>query len=149
MIERLRTSIFALHALTARELTDPEHEHLRGDCADALRLELDCPQQTLTNAQREPLARLRELLDGQNAASAELAEAGHDARSRDRKQTVGGVHSLHEGHWVAELACGHGQHVRHDPPWQVRPWVTTPEGRAKFLGFELECLKCERGEPVG
>ena len=30
-----------------------------------------------------------------------------------------------EGHWVAELECGHGQHVRHDPPWQSRPWVTS------------------------
>ena len=39
-----------------------------------------------------------------------------------------------ERHWVAELECGHTQHVRHHPPWQVRPWVTTPEGRASRLG---------------
>jgi len=25
--------------------------------------------------------------------------------------------------WVADLACGHTQHVRHDPPWQNRTWV--------------------------
>jgi uncharacterized protein DUF3565 len=149
MIERLRTSLFALHALTPRELIEPEHEHLRGDCADALRLELDCPQQTLTSAQREPLARLRELLDETEASSAELARAVHDAWSVVVRQPIVGYHLDDEGQWVAELACGHGQHVRHEPPWQVRPWVTTPEGRAKFLGFELECLKCERGEPVG
>ncbi len=148
MIERLRTSLFALHALTPRELADPSHEQLRGDCADALRLELDCPQQSLTNAQREPFARLRELLDEPNAPSAQLVQAVHDAWSVVVKQPIVGYHLDDEGQWVAELACGHGQHVRHDPPWQVRPWVTTPEGRAKFLGFELECLKCERGETV-
>jgi hypothetical protein len=53
-----------------------------------------------------------------------------------------GFHTDDEGHWVAELECGHGQHVRHDPPWQIRPWVLTPEGRAAFLGVELQCRKC-------
>ena len=47
-----------------------------------------------------------------------------------------------EGHWVAELECGHGQHVRHDPPWQNRPWVLTEEGRARFIGRSLSCLHC-------
>jgi hypothetical protein len=64
------------------------------------------------------------------------------------KQPIVGFHRDEEGHWVAELRCGHGQHVRHDPPWQSRPWVTTAEGREKFLGVELECLKCDRGEPI-
>ena len=49
--------------------------------------------------------------------------------------------------WVADLECGHGQHVRHDPPWFNRPWTTTPEGRAAALGRELDCVKCDRGEP--
>lgn len=53
-----------------------------------------------------------------------------------------GFHQDEENHWVAELACGHNQHVRHDPPWQLRPWVTTEAGRAGFLGRELECVKC-------
>ena len=47
-----------------------------------------------------------------------------------------------EGNWVADLECGHGQHVRHDPPWQLRPWVLTPDGRAKFIGVQLPCRKC-------
>jgi hypothetical protein len=47
-----------------------------------------------------------------------------------------------EGAWVARLACGHGQHVRHEPPWQVRAWVTTPEGRASRLGTTLRCMRC-------
>ena len=43
---------------------------------------------------------------------------------------ITGFHPDEEGDWVAELECGHQQHVRHEPPWQVRPWVVTPEGRA-------------------
>ena len=53
-----------------------------------------------------------------------------------------------EGHWVAELECGHSQHVRHDPPWQNRPWVLSAEGRARFLGTALECVECARPGPV-
>jgi tellurite methyltransferase len=47
-----------------------------------------------------------------------------------------------EGHWVAELSCGHTQHVRHRPPMEERPWVTTEEGRAQKLGASLPCLYC-------
>jgi len=57
-------------------------------------------------------------------------------------RAVTGFHLDAEGHWVADLACGHGQHVRHDPPWQNRLWVTTPEGRAGFVGTLLACVKC-------
>lgn len=53
-----------------------------------------------------------------------------------------GFHTDDRGHWVADLECGHTQHVRHDPPWQVRPWVLTAEGRAGFLGRVLECAVC-------
>ena len=49
-----------------------------------------------------------------------------------------------EGHWVAELQCGHTQHVRHDPPWQNRPWVITVAGRESFIGHTLLCVKCVR-----
>jgi hypothetical protein len=63
------------------------------------------------------------------------------------RSPIVGYHRDEEGHWVAELACGHGQHVRHDPPWQLRPWVVTPAGRAAFVGVELECVKCDAGAP--
>lgn len=63
------------------------------------------------------------------------------------KRRITGYHRDEEGHWVAELDCGHNQHVRHDPPWQVREWVTTEEGRARFIGVELNCVRCDRGEP--
>jgi hypothetical protein len=55
---------------------------------------------------------------------------------------ITGFHLDAENHWVAELECGHQQHVRHDPPWQNRPWVVTPEGRAGALGQTLNCPAC-------
>jgi hypothetical protein len=54
-----------------------------------------------------------------------------------------GFHRDEEQHWVAELECGHNQHVRHDPPWTIRPWVITPEGRTRALGRTLACRKCD------
>ena len=63
------------------------------------------------------------------------------------KQSIVGYHLDNENHWVAELICGHFQHVRHEPPWWVRPWVLTEEGRNSMIGYELNCKKCERGEP--
>ena len=60
-----------------------------------------------------------------------------------------GYHLDEEGHWVAELECGHTQHVRHDPPWQVREWTQSIDGRAKHLGTMLACALCgEFGERV-
>lgn len=61
------------------------------------------------------------------------------------KQAISGYHKDEEDHWVAELSCGHFQHVRHDPPWMNRLWVISPEGRDSMLGFELECKKCDLG----
>lgn len=63
------------------------------------------------------------------------------------KQAIVGFHRDAERHWVAELACGHFQHVRHIPPWINRPWVTTADGRQAALGRLLECRKCDAGAP--
>jgi hypothetical protein len=57
-----------------------------------------------------------------------------------------GYHLDELGDWVAELECGHGQHVRHDPPWQVREWVTSDECRAAHLGTTLRCVRCVEEE---
>ena len=62
------------------------------------------------------------------------------------QQAIVGFHLDEENHWVAELACGHGQHVRHDPPWQNRPWVLTEQGRKEKFGAMLECKKCESAQ---
>jgi len=60
---------------------------------------------------------------------------------------ITGFHRDDSGDWVAELACGHFQHVRHGPPWINRLWVTTPQGRASMIGHELACRKCADGAP--
>jgi Protein of unknown function (DUF3565) len=64
------------------------------------------------------------------------------------KQKIVGFHPDEHGDWVADLKCGHTQHVRHRPPWQQRPWVMTEEGRRSRLGVELECVNCDDGGGV-
>jgi len=56
---------------------------------------------------------------------------------------IAGYHQDEEGHWVAELECGHNQHVRHNPPWVNRPWVITRQGREAALGKVLNCKLCD------
>jgi len=63
------------------------------------------------------------------------------------QQSLVGYHKDEEDHWVAELECGHYQHVRHNPPIVSRPWVLTEEGRNNMLGYKLECKKCNEGVP--
>lgn len=65
------------------------------------------------------------------------------------QRRIVGYHQDEEGHWVVELECGHSQHVRHNPPWSNRPWVTTPQGRASQLGEVLECRLCESPTTAG
>jgi hypothetical protein len=67
--------------------------------------------------------------------------AGGYHSTMERK--IVGFHRDDEGHWVAELDCGHNQHVRHDPPWVNRPWVTTEAGRHATLGKILSCKLCD------
>ena len=47
---------------------------------------------------------------------------------------------------MAELSCLHGQHVRHRPPFQERPWVMTESGRTERVGTDLDCPRCDRAE---
>jgi len=63
------------------------------------------------------------------------------------KQRITGFHRDDSGDWVAELHCNHFQHVRHNPPWTNREWVTTQAGRQSKLGELLECVKCDSGAP--
>lgn len=64
------------------------------------------------------------------------------------QQGITGFHIDDQQDWVAELACGHFQHVRHKPPWINRPWVMSESGRQKMLGESLNCVKCDKGEPA-
>ena len=44
--------------------------------------------------------------------------------------------------WVAELECGHHQHVKNNPPLIRRDWVLTQQGREQQLGGRLDCSLC-------
>jgi Protein of unknown function (DUF3565) len=59
------------------------------------------------------------------------------------RRKIVGFHLDERKDWVAELECGHQQHVRHNPPWMNRDWVMTGEGREEHLGHQLICLACE------
>lgn len=62
-------------------------------------------------------------------------------------QPIVGYHQDAEGVWVAQLACGHGRHIRHDPPFQNRGWVLEQAGRDARLGVALLCKRCLADEP--
>ena len=63
MIERLTTNLDALARLSPAQLATETGSRIAADCADAIRLELDCPQQELTSDQRELLSAFGDLLD--------------------------------------------------------------------------------------
>lgn len=61
-------------------------------------------------------------------------------------RTIIDFHIDEAGDWVAALDCGHGQHMRHRPPFVNRPWVTAPSEREARLGTVLNCVRCDRME---
>lgn len=75
MIERLDACLQAMSGLTPEELEAPEAESLRRDCADALRLELDCRQLELAIPEREALAELSDRLETTPVRGAAVAAA--------------------------------------------------------------------------
>lgn len=60
------------------------------------------------------------------------------------QQKIISFHQDEFNDWVADLACGHSQHVRHHPPFQNRPWVIHEKTRKQFIGFELNCRECDK-----
>jgi tellurite resistance-related uncharacterized protein len=62
------------------------------------------------------------------------------------KRSIIGFHRDDDRDWVADLDCGHTQHVRHRPPQENREWVTSEAGRASKIGAELDCLFCDMPE---
>jgi hypothetical protein len=63
--------------------------------------------------------------------------------SSGKTQEVGVARKIVDFHldesldWVADLECGHQQHLWHNPLWTTRHWVTTPQGRYEHLGCGL------------
>jgi tellurite methyltransferase len=89
------------------------------------------------------------LQDGQSAAFAEQPIRFEETGGAVRR-IIDGFHRDDEDQWVAELSCLHNQHIRHDPPWQERPWVVEEETRIGRIGSELDCPLCDRAElPAG
>jgi tellurite resistance-related uncharacterized protein len=62
------------------------------------------------------------------------------------KRPITGFARDDRGDWTALLSCGHAQHVRHNPPFESRPWVQTPAGRDSRRGEALNCVRCDRCE---
>ncbi len=60
------------------------------------------------------------------------------------QRVIVGFHQDEAQDWVAELDCGHGVHVRHNPPFMNRPWVVSEAGRRAALGQRHACVRCER-----
>ncbi|MFV0297955.1 MAG: DUF3565 domain-containing protein [Hyphomicrobiaceae bacterium] len=61
------------------------------------------------------------------------------------ERTIIGFRQDDEGYWIAELDCGHSQHVRHKPPFIERPWVVTKVGRDAHIGRRMTCGQCTNG----
>ncbi len=58
-------------------------------------------------------------------------------------RTIVGFRQDDGGAWIADLECGHSQHIRHQPPFKLAPWVLEEEGRASRIGQLLECRLCD------
>ena len=76
--------------------------------------------------------------------SASTRRASVAPRLMQRK--ISGFQQDELGDWVAELECHHRQHVRHRPPFQLRAWVETAEGRHEHVETTLDCPLCDRAE---
>lgn len=62
------------------------------------------------------------------------------------ERTIAGFDEDYDGDWVADLSCPHAQHVRHQPPFRLAPWVLDGAGRAARVGSALDFPLCDRAE---
>ncbi|WCM52208.1 DUF3565 domain-containing protein [Pseudomonas sp. WJP1] len=81
--------------------------------------------------------------DERRSLAKQSPESEHNPDRRD--VTITGFHQDEDGHWVAELSCGHTQHLRHQPPWQSRAWVMDPVQRREKIGQPFDCGWCAQG----
>ena len=70
-----------------------------------------------------------------------------EACATSMKQKIIGFDHDDDNDWRAKLACGHYQHVRHNPPLNTREWTQTKAGRESRIGFDLNCRKCVEEKP--
>lgn len=71
----------------------------------------------------------------------ELSALAHRLKATPEVATVSFERET-DGVFIAHLACGHRQHIRHNPPFQEAAWVATEEGRQAHLGMRLPCPLC-------
>ena len=62
------------------------------------------------------------------------------------RRHIVGFHQDDVGDWVADLACLHRVHVRHQPPFQDQPWVLDAARRAERSGTDFDCVLCDVAE---
>jgi hypothetical protein len=79
MIQRLVTTLRAAAALRPSDVGTDAGRRLLADCADAVRLELDCPQRELTPRQRDVLRALSDVLEERSAPAADVVRAVREA----------------------------------------------------------------------
>jgi GNAT superfamily N-acetyltransferase len=107
MIERLTTNLDALARLSPAELGTERGARVAADCADAIRLELDCPQQELTSDQRELLSALGDLLDASSRGEAVVRVASAACRAL-------GVRPAFEFRRATNADCAVAQDIVHE-----------------------------------
>ncbi|WP_433741298.1 DUF3565 domain-containing protein [Pseudomonas putida] len=88
----------------------------------------------------------RDLLHKNDERPSLAKQSPESEHNPDRRgATIIGFHQDEDGHWVAELSCGHTQHLRHQPPWQSRAWVMDPVQRHEKIGQPFDCGWCAQG----
>jgi Protein of unknown function (DUF3565) len=60
------------------------------------------------------------------------------------ERAIVAFHQDADGAWIADLECGHSRHVRHEPPFQLRPWTLDAESRRRRIGALIECGLCDQ-----
>lgn len=61
------------------------------------------------------------------------------------QQSIVSFHKDDKDHWIAEIECGHFQHMRHNPPIVIFLWVLSEQGRESMLRYKLEYNNFEEG----
>jgi len=75
-------------------------------------------------------------------AKAESLAALEWRLQREPESIIAAYSQDDDGTWVAQLDCGHPQHIRHEPPFRIAAWATTDQGRQGMLGRRLPCPLC-------
>tara|TARA_R110002074_G_scaffold9976_1_gene38704 strand:- start:438 stop:899 length:462 start_codon:yes stop_codon:yes gene_type:complete len=62
------------------------------------------------------------------------------------KRAITGFHLDRFQEWVADLECGHGLTMKHNPPYQNCSWIGSAMKRKEHVGDVQECVTCDMPE---